>query len=273
MRRPRNGFFYEDYDIEKNLAAAELMKERMKKFIFAVVQYLDANHPDLIYTIDVVNEAFNGNGDYGIKDEDNLWYDTIGYDYLYYAFLYAREAVASSEHMNEVTLVYNDYGMSSKADKVITGLDAIFIEHDNNVHDYVDSIGFQAHLDTNTPMAAVAEAMKQFWEEGYELQITELDIGIPDVKVGDTPSKEAYINQGKKYKSLMERVVALKEEGCNISSVSVWGISDDQSWRMNNNGYNAYALLFNSDLSLKQAYYGMALDPEIFSYYTIGLNN
>lgn len=39
------------------------------------------------------DEAFNGNGTYHITDQKNLWYDILGYDYIYYAFLYTKEAI------------------------------------------------------------------------------------------------------------------------------------------------------------------------------------
>lgn len=87
-------------------------------------------------------------------------------------------------------MTYNDYGMPNKVDIVIEGLKNIFLEHGENVHDYIDVIGFQAHYDTTTSMKDVADAIQAFCEEGYEVQITELDIGIPDITSGSQPTKE-----------------------------------------------------------------------------------
>lgn len=264
-------FFYEDYDTSKNLVSADTMKLRMKNFIDAVIQYFDEEHPDLLYTIDVVNEAFNGNGSLNIKADDNLWYDTMGQDYVYYAFKYTREAILQSKNLKNVTLVYNDYSMPSKVDTVLNGLDTLFAEHGEEVHDYVDAIGFQGHYDLNTSMAVVAQAIQRFCEEGYEVQVTELDIGIPEIVHGGEPTEDQLILQGEKFKSLMQRLVDLKQKGYNITSVTVWGLTDALSWRQNTNGYDAYALLMNKDLTYKPAYYGMAMDSSVLSYFDLGI--
>ena len=266
-------FFYENYDTQQQLADAATMKKRMKNYIEEVIHYFDTEHPNLIYSIDVVNEAFNGEGTYKIKETENLWYDTIGYDYVYYAFLYTKEAIDASENMKDVTLAYNDYAMMHKVDTVSNGLEKIFAEHDSDVHEYVDVIGFQSHLDITTKMADFAKAVRRFCEMGYEVQVTELDIGIPDVKVGEEPEEKNLFTQGAKYRSLMERMMALVDEGYNISSVTVWGISDDHSWRKADKGFDAHALLWGKDMKEKPALRGMALAEDITSYYTYGLDH
>lgn len=266
-------FFYENYDTQQKLSDAETMKKKMKNYIDKVIYYFDTEHPNLIYSIDVVNEAFNGEGTYKIKENENLWYDTIGYDYLYYAFLYTREAVDASKNMKNVTLAYNDYAMMHKVDTVSKGLEMIFAEHDSNVHKYVDVIGFQSHLDITTKMGDFAKAVRSFCEMGYEVQITELDIGIPNIKVGENPDEKDLFTQGAKYRSLMERMMALVDEGYKISSVTVWGISDENSWRKADKGFDAHALLWGKDMEEKSALRGMALADDITSYYTYGLDN
>ena len=128
-------FFRVDYDSSKDYVDMETMKLRMKNFIFQVIEYYDTEHPGLIYAIDVVNEAFNGNGKYNTTDYDNNgWYQTMGHEYIYYAFLYTREAIEASENMKDVTLVYNDYGMTGKVDRVLTNLPEMFAEHGKDVH-------------------------------------------------------------------------------------------------------------------------------------------
>lgn len=266
-----NWFFYEDYDVDKNLVDAETMKKRLKNFIHEVIYYLDTYYPGLIYTIDVVNEAFNGSGTYHTTNNKNLWYDTLGYEYVYYAFQYAREEIDASKNMKDVTLTYNDYAMPDKVDYVLEGLEAIFKEHDADVHDYIDVIGFQAHYDTSTSMERVAKTVEKVCKKGYEVQITELDIGIPDIKIGQTPSEEQFKLQGEKYRSLMERLLKLKEEGCNITAVTVWGLKDDMSWRQGSDGKDAYALLRGKEFVYKPAYFGMALDPSVLSYCDMGI--
>lgn len=252
-------FFYEDYDVSKNLVDAEIMKARMKNYIYSVIEYFDSEYPELLYTIDVVNEAFNGGGEYSIKRTDNLWNTTIGYNYVYYAFLYAREAIDKSENMKNVTLVYNDYAMLYKLDKVGKGLENLFNANGADVHKYVDAIGFQGHIDTNIDMTEYLKVMKGILDMGYEVQITELDIAIPKVKSEDSPTQEQLTKQAETYKKLMLGISSLKEEGYNITSVSVWGINDANSWIMKHDGYNSYALLWNSDMTAKPALRGFSM--------------
>lgn len=51
--------------------------------------------------------------------------------------------------MKSVSLAYNDYNMLYKKKTVAEGLEKIFSAKDANVHDYVDVIGFQGHIDIN----------------------------------------------------------------------------------------------------------------------------
>jgi GH35 family endo-1,4-beta-xylanase len=265
-------FFRVDYDSKKDYVDAETMKMRMRNFIFQVIEYYDTNHPGLIYAIDVVNEAFNGNGKYNTTDyEDNGWYKTLGHDYVYYAFLYTREAVEASENMKDVTLVYNDYGMTGKVDRVITNLPLMFEEYGKDVHDYVDAIGMQSHLSTNDFMQNFLAAAQKFVDAGYELQLTELDIGISDNKVGEEPTKELWLRQAKKYRYIMDGLLDIQANGGKITSVTVWGFSDAHSWRGNDNGYDARALLFTKSMEEKLSLRGMARCNDIASLYDIGI--
>ena len=145
-----------------------------------------------------------------------------------------------SASMRDVTLVYNDYNMLYKEKTVAEGLENIFKDNDANVHDYVDAIGFQGHIDITVNVSDYTRIMKVYSDLGYEVQVTELDIGIPKVKTGMAPSKEQYIKQGEYVKTLMEKIMDLKAEGCNISAITLWGINDANSWRSNVDGYDRF---------------------------------
>jgi len=255
--------FYENYDTNGKLADKETMKLRMKNYINAVISYLDEEQPGLVYTIDVVNEAFNGSGSYGTTNNDNLWYSTMGADYVYYAFLYAKEAIEASENMKDVTLVYNDYNMINKENTVGDGLEKIFAEHGAKPQDYIDAIGFQGHINIKVDIQKYMNVMKSFCERGYEVQITELDIAIPNVKVGREPSSVSLELQSRVYKRIMSGIMKLVDEGCNITSVTVWGISDDNSWLKNRDGYDSYALLWGNGMSYKKALRGFAMCEDV----------
>jgi len=265
-------FFRVDYDTKKDYVDMETMKMRMRNFIFQVIEYYDTTYPDLIYAIDVVNEAFNGNGKYNTTDYDNNgWYKTMGHEYIYYAFLYAREAIEASENMKDVTLVYNDYGMTGKVDRVLTNLPAMFAEHGKDVHDYVDAIGMQSHLSTNDSMKNFIAAARKFTEAGYELQLTELDLGISDNKVGQEPTQDLWVRQARKYRYIMDGILDIQANGGNITSVTFWGFTDAHSWRGNDNGYDGRCLLFTKTMEEKLALRGVARCADVPSYYDLNL--
>lgn len=264
-------FFRVDYDSSKDYVDMETMKLRMKNFIFQVIEYYDTEHPGLIYAIDVVNEAFNGNGKYNTTHENNGWYQTMGHEYVYYAFLYTREAIEASENMKDVTLVYNDYGMTGKVDRVLTNLPEMFAEHGKDVHDYIDAIGMQSHLSTNDYMQDFLNAAQKFVDAGFELQLTELDIGIANNKVGEEPTHDLLLRQAKKYRYIMDGLLEIQANGGVISSVTVWGFSDGHSWRANDNGFDGRCLLFTKDMEEKLALRGMARCSDIASLYDIGI--
>ena len=265
-------FFHESYDNSKPLVDKDTMIARMKNYIFAVIEHLDTNYPGLVYTIDVVNEAFNGNAEYKIKETDNRWYDTIGVDYVYYAFLFAREAIDNSKNMKDVTLVYNDYSMMYKDVTVPKGLNEMFGKFGADPHDYIDALGMQSHISMDTSMKSFLFAARRFLEQGYELQITELDLAIPNISVGTYPDAKQYDLQGKKYRYLMEGLMSLQDEGYNISGVTLWGINDSNSWIANNNLKDSHALLWGKKNEEKPALRGMALCSDIPAWFKFGLD-
>lgn len=261
-------FFCNDYEIEKGHVTADVMKQRLKNYIHLVLGYFDLHYPGLIYSIDVVNEAFNGKGNYEVTDYFNLkgikhtnyWYEILKEDYVYYAYLYAKEAINQSKSLKNVELVYNDYDMPSKAKRVFYGLEAIFKNHGENVHDYIDTIGFQAHYDYNIEIESVQNAALLFLNQGYQLQVTELDIGIPNIPITEYPSEQDFLKQKKVYHDLMTCLLNLIQQGYRITSVTLWGFSDGYSWRRNREGHNEHALIFDEAFQKKPAYYGMYLD-------------
>ena len=229
-------FFTEDYTDNGALVSREVMLQRMESYIKSVLEYYTENYPGLIYAVDVVNEAFDvGDGDAdGIRQKNNKWYDTIGPDYVYWAFYYARKYAPEG-----VSLFYNDYACMWKVDLMIKNLKKV------NEEGLIDGIGMQSHLSVDDSVSMFADAIKRFSAEGYEIQLTELDVGVKEA------NDAAFTKQGRFYKNLMKNVTKLKEEGVNITSVTVWGLSDALTWRRGEN-----PLLFTADLEPKPAYYG-----------------
>ena len=227
--------FTEDYTNNGPLVSREVMLQRMENFIRQVLTYFDENYPGLIYAVDVVNEAFNG-PNYSVQQKDNRWYDTIGEDYVYYAFLYARKY--APDYMK---LFYNDYNDLSKTRSTPKNLQRIKDEG------LIDGIGMQAHYSAESNSATqVLVAVKEYCAAGYEVQLTELDIGMSSKNPWYLKKQAIF------YGDLFSGLAELVEEGYPITGVTVWGLSDTLTWR---NG--EYPLLFNTDLSPKEAYYSV----------------
>ena len=227
-------FFTEDYTDGGVPADRALMLGRMENYIRSVLEYYGENYPGLIYAVDVVNEAFDvGDGDEdGIRQKNSKWYETIGPDFVYYEFLYAKRYAPAG-----VSLFYNDYSCMWKTELILKNLARAKAEG------LIDGIGMQSHLSVGDSVEKFLDAARAFSEAGYELQITELDVGIK--------SEEEREAQGEFYRELMRGLIRLKKSGVNLTSVTVWGLTDALSWRRRET-----PLLFDRDLSKKPAYRG-----------------
>lgn len=237
-------FFTEDYTNDGALVSREVMLKRMDSYIQSVLTYFDTNYPELIYAVDVVNESFDvGNGDEnGIRKKDNLWYETVGDDYYYQAFVSARKYAPSY-----MKLFYNDYGCSGKVDLILERLAQAKEEG------LIDGIGMQSHLSIKDDIQnKFVYAVKAFCNAGYEVQATELDIGVEE------STQENYAKQARKYRSFFKNMQRLQEEGYPITAVIIWGLNDQLSWRRGED-----ALLFDKDMNPKQAYYGALQDESV----------
>lgn len=246
-------FFTEDYTNDGEFVSKDTMLLRMESYIKQVLEYFKTEHPGLIYAVDVVNEAFNGavteENPYGIKQSTdsspNYWYDIVGDDYIYYAFLYSKQY--ASEDMK---LFYNDYNTYNKIDMIINGLQKI---KDENL---IDGIGMQCHINTKTNLdGTILRGVREFSQAGYEVQITEMDIGMSEA------TEASLLRQGMKFKYLMIELQKMVDEGTNLTSVSVWGLTDrviEGHWRA-----GEHALLFDENGEEKPAYRGMLQDPDI----------
>lgn len=227
--------FTEDYTDNGPLVSREVMLQRMENFIRQVLTYFDENYPGLIYAVDVVNEAFNG-PNMSVQTTENRWYDTIGEDYVYYAFLYARKY--APDYMK---LFYNDYNDLSKTRSTPKNLQRVKDEG------LIDGIGMQAHYSAESNSATqVLVAVKEYCAAGYEVQLTELDIGMSSKNPWYLKKQAIF------YGDLFSGLAELVEEGYPITGVTVWGLSDTLTWRS-----GEYPLLFNTDLTPKDAYYSV----------------
>ena len=76
---------------EECLTDRDTLIDRLRRYIYGAMEYLYSNgYAETVYAMDVVNEAVDEGKDDGLRR--SYWYKIIGPEFLYYAFLFAREA-------------------------------------------------------------------------------------------------------------------------------------------------------------------------------------
>lgn len=248
--------FAENYSVNQNapLVSRDKMLVRMENYIKNVIEYANTNYPGVIYAWDVVNEAINvddGEKD-GLRTKNNLWYEVVGPDYIEKAFEFARKYASKDQK-----LFYNDY---STADKIKC---TYITELLSKLKDkgLIDGIGMQSHNTLNSPtIMDIDTTTREYAKLGLEIQVTELDMAM------NTNTEEDLQKQATSYKRLFLFFKKWKDQGINITNVTFWGITDDQSWLNNMNGDTEYPLLFDRDYKKKPAFYGVLQDPKIPLY-------
>ncbi len=237
-------FFTEGYREDGPLVSREVMLARLENYIASVMAYMDENYKGLVISWDVVNEAvLDKSGKLrGKKTEDDQngtwWMDTVGEDYVLQAFTFARKYAPQGTQ-----LYYNDY--SIPYEPKLKGIKALVQElMDAGL---IDGVGFQCHYQLNTPSTRQVEyAMQYFTDKGLRLRVSEMDIPIP----ANTPAELE--KQAQRYKNLMQVFLRFAQK---VESVTVWGTTDDLSWKA-----GQYPLLFDANLAPKPAFWAWA-DP------------
>ncbi len=232
-------FFREGFRNDGALVSREEMLIRMECYIQQVFAYCDSKYPGLFYAWDVVNEAFTDDGD-GLRNSN--WYKIFGEDFITEAFRLARKYAPSG-----VKLFYNDfntyinYSNKTKTDRICNLVTKLKAEG------LIDGVGMQSHLDVSFPSAdAFVNTVNRFSALGVEVQITELDVTTK-------PNAAGWEKQAKYLESIFKQIVKNdRNKTANITSVTVWGVSDKLSWRG-----SQHPLLFDDNLNPKPAYYSV----------------
>ena len=248
---------------------------RLEKYINGVIEYTYANgYADVIYAWDVVNEAADEGQADGMRR--SYWYNIIGPDFLYYSFLYAREAETkyAKEYadlygldpegdLSSITpeLYYNDYNewFPRKCDAIIAFLtetqfneghrmvqsDVINPDGDGTIYGdgLIDGIGLQGHLTVSDSLYQYKDAIEKYSAAINNLHVTELDVGKA------VAGEEGEYKQAKFYYDFFKMLCDCQDAGANINSVTLWGLTDTSSWRK-----ESEPLLFYSDLTGKPAF-------------------
>ena len=246
-------FFCEDYNASGKYVDKETMKARQEWYIKSVLEFVkawedkNANGERIIIAWDIVNEAMSDSGspsDY-LRNNGSDWYAIYKDDsFIIDAFRFANKYAPA-----DLKLAYNDYGCYSqqKTARIVKLVKRIKETPDARI----DVIGMQSHISMNNPTTYLYEiALKQFFELGVDVQVTELDIGN-----GNSICTPALLAD--KYAQFFELFLKYrKTEGKNgISGVTLWGTIDERSWIYNKG--QQMPLLFHEDFRCKPAFYSV----------------
>ena len=226
----------------------EVLKERMKAHISTVV----GRYKGRVHGWDVVNEAILEDGSY----RQSKFYEILGEEFIPLAFQFAHEADPNAE------LYYNDYnewytGRRETVVRLIRTLKSRGIR--------IDGIGMQGHLGMDSPSIAEYEAaILDYTKEGVNVMITEFDMSIlPAPRRGIGADIATNIEYQKEFNPFTEGVPEEASIAWNnrmreffqlflkhsdkVSRVTMWGVSDRDSWKNNFpvRGRTDYPLLFD----------------------------
>ncbi|MAV75396.1 MAG: 1,4-beta-xylanase [Cellvibrionales bacterium] len=210
----------------------EVLLGRLEEHINAVV----GRYKNRIDAWDVVNEALNDDGSL----RESNWLKIIGEDYIEIAFEMAAKAAPNAK------LYYNDYSLTEPkkrrgAVRLIGSLQAKGVK--------IDGIGFQGHYGLTWPsLNKLEDSIKAFEKLGIDIFISELDVSVlprggenqlgADIslnieiedKLNPYPRRLPPVIEAKLARRYHEIFAVLNKHRDIISRVSVWGLSDENSW-------------------------------------------
>lgn len=251
--------FFKSRKKQDALISRDLLRKRLRLHVQTVID----RYKRQIALWDVVNEAVTDKG----RWRESHWYDIMGEEFLEQAFRAAREADPSAH------LMYNDFNMEKRQKQR-------FVIHILNTLRKrgvtVDGVGLQCHvsLAADAPsIDALEAAIINFAKAGLRVHITELDVDvlpnawkykglhIDDLPIDSDPldpyknGLPARIEQqlAERYQALFELFIKHRDK---IARVSLWGTSDDESWKNDRPviGRTNHPLLFDTQKRSKKAY-------------------
>ena len=271
-------FFHENYDITKPYVNKETMNRRLEWFISSVFDHYfgkaaNGKYDGLFYGWDVVNEAVNGNtyrDDKVISDasdtstsdtrhgSNSMWWRVYkSNEFIINAFKYANKYAP-----NDVELYYNDFGETdnTKCEGIVKLINDVKSADGTRL----DAFGMQAHYNVDGFSAAQFKSVaKKYAQAAGKVQLTELDFKASSTYDGTAATRESeYTKMAYCHKNLYEAIKALKEEGANVSGITVWGVIEPNSWLHSQSNLGGGAsgsaqcpLLFDGNYKAKPAYW------------------
>lgn len=193
-----------------------------------------------IYAWDVVNEALSKDGTLA---SENFWLRGIGPEYIDLAFRWAHEADP------QALLFYNEAfaeDMGAKSDGVYA-LVSDLLERGVPIH----GVGMEMHTGVrwwSPSPEEIAANMQRLADLGLQVQITELDIRLPQ------PTRpEDLQEQAQRYANYL----AICLQAVNCTAFVLWGLTDGVSWIPPLYPEWGSPLIFDAKYQPKPAYYAI----------------
>ncbi|GGK90245.1 beta-xylanase [Sphaerisporangium melleum] len=235
-----------DRDLTATPADKALLLKRLTDHIRAVM----GRYKGKIGTWDVVNEVVDENRPDGMRRSP--WFTITGYDFIRTAFRVARQVDPAAR------LVLNDYNTELPRKRRAV-YDLVRRLRAEGVP--IDAVGHQVHVNIEYPAAAeIEKTIELFAGLGVDQQVTELDVSVYTDFVSSyaTVPAEVLAEQGHRYKEIFD---VFRRQASHLSSVTLWGLADDDTW------LSSFPitrldppLLFDDELQAKPAYWGV-VDP------------
>lgn len=225
-------------------------REELLAILEQHVRTVAAHFAGKLKSWDVVNEAFTD--EVPTVYRGTVWYRNIGPEYIELAFRLAREADPRAD------LYYNDYDISGAlgTDKLNRILKMVEDFQARGIP--IDGIGFQMHIDTQSPERNdIRESFARVVERGIKVRISELDVSVNvDAQYTEFNPELAEL-QRQRYADIVtiyEETVPPPLRG----GITVWGITDADSWIPGFRNRPDWPLLFDAGFKAKPALQGMA---------------
>ncbi|KAF6753958.1 glycosyl hydrolase family 10 protein [Ephemerocybe angulata] len=189
-----------------------------------------------VYAWDVVNEVFNENGTF----RNSVFHRVLGQDFIPLAFEAAHKADPNAR------LYINEYNLDFPGPKIDAMMNLIQSLQSKNVS--IHGIGTQSHLTSNKTVDTVPAQLKRLASTKLDVAITELDIRLKR-PVDD----EKLAKQKQEYELVTRACLEIN----NCVGVSMWGVSDKDSWIPSTLPEFDAPLLWNKKFERKVAYKGV----------------
>lgn len=229
------------------LTQGEFTPARLSDLLHEHIQKVMNHYAGRNFAWDVVNEAFDENGNV----RDSIWYNQPGIglagkdtSYVEQAFRWAREADPKA------LLFYNEVeaeAMNRKSDAVYA-----MVKDFKTRGVPIDGVGLQLHIsDLHFDANALASNIARLAALGVQIHITELDVSLPLDARGEAAHPEDLAGQAAIYGAIVR--ACLQSRAC--TAIQTWGFTDKYSWiGSHSHGRRGRALLFDRSYQPKQSY-------------------